>query len=165
MTIDYGSYGVYASTSQPSALHATNSPGSVRSVSSSLSESSSSRRSGTAGSAGGSGKRLEKGGEEYRRRRERNNIAVRKSREKAKQKSRDTELKVKTLEQKNMELQETINNLEGERYATPVSIIEGRRRRWRWCWEIWAFKDWKSGDRKAPVFLPQDHCGRLERAF
>ncbi|CAH3946284.1 unnamed protein product [Pieris brassicae] len=44
-----------------------------------------------------SGKGLDKGTDEYRRRRERNNIAVRKSREKAKVRSREVEEKVKTL--------------------------------------------------------------------
>uniref|UniRef100_U5EHW6 Putative slow border cells n=1 Tax=Corethrella appendiculata TaxID=1370023 RepID=U5EHW6_9DIPT len=42
-------------------------------------------------------KNVDKGTEEYRRRRERNNIAVRKSREKAKVRSREVEEKVKTL--------------------------------------------------------------------
>lgn len=43
------------------------------------------------------GKHIDKGTDEYRRRRERNNIAVRKSREKAKVRSREVEEKVKTL--------------------------------------------------------------------
>lgn len=43
------------------------------------------------------GKHVDKGTDEYRRRRERNNIAVRKSREKAKVRSREVEEKVKTL--------------------------------------------------------------------
>lgn len=42
-------------------------------------------------------KNVDKGTDEYRRRRERNNIAVRKSREKAKVRSREVEEKVKTL--------------------------------------------------------------------
>uniref|UniRef100_A0A182SAV0 BZIP domain-containing protein n=1 Tax=Anopheles maculatus TaxID=74869 RepID=A0A182SAV0_9DIPT len=42
-------------------------------------------------------KTVDKGTDEYRRRRERNNIAVRKSREKAKVRSREVEEKVKTL--------------------------------------------------------------------
>uniref|UniRef100_A0A182MNW4 BZIP domain-containing protein n=1 Tax=Anopheles culicifacies TaxID=139723 RepID=A0A182MNW4_9DIPT len=42
-------------------------------------------------------KQVDKGTDEYRRRRERNNIAVRKSREKAKVRSREVEEKVKTL--------------------------------------------------------------------
>ncbi|XP_067628864.1 CCAAT/enhancer-binding protein [Eurosta solidaginis] len=42
-------------------------------------------------------KHVDKGSEEYRRRRERNNIAVRKSREKAKVRSREVEERVKTL--------------------------------------------------------------------
>jgi CCAAT/enhancer binding protein (C/EBP) len=42
-------------------------------------------------------KNVDKGTEEYRRRRERNNIAVRKSREKAKVRSREVEEKVKNL--------------------------------------------------------------------
>lgn len=40
---------------------------------------------------------MDKGTDEYRRRRERNNIAVRKSREKAKVRSREVEEKVKAL--------------------------------------------------------------------
>uniref|UniRef100_A0A2P2IDV7 CCAAT/enhancer-binding protein epsilon-like n=1 Tax=Hirondellea gigas TaxID=1518452 RepID=A0A2P2IDV7_9CRUS len=44
------------------------------------------------------------GTEEYRRRRERNNIAVRKSREKAKARSRDTEERVKLLSRENDKL-------------------------------------------------------------
>lgn len=44
-----------------------------------------------------SNKVVDKGTDEYRRRRERNNIAVRKSREKAKVRSREVEEKVKTL--------------------------------------------------------------------
>lgn len=44
-----------------------------------------------------SGKMVDKGTDEYRRRRERNNIAVRKSREKAKVRSREVEEKVKAL--------------------------------------------------------------------
>uniref|UniRef100_A0A6B2E560 Putative basic region leucine zipper transcription factor n=1 Tax=Phlebotomus kandelakii TaxID=1109342 RepID=A0A6B2E560_9DIPT len=44
-----------------------------------------------------SNKHVDKGTDEYRRRRERNNIAVRKSREKAKVRSREVEEKVKTL--------------------------------------------------------------------
>ncbi|ROT65354.1 putative CCAAT/enhancer-binding protein-like [Penaeus vannamei] len=46
---------------------------------------------------GGCKKPLDKGSEEYKRRRERNNIAVRKSREKAKARSRETEERVKKL--------------------------------------------------------------------
>ncbi|CAD7011384.1 unnamed protein product [Ceratitis capitata] len=42
-------------------------------------------------------KHVDKGSDEYRRRRERNNIAVRKSREKAKVRSREVEERVKTL--------------------------------------------------------------------
>lgn len=55
-----------------------------------------------------SGKGMKKGvapgTEEYRRRRERNNIAVRKSREKAKARSRDTEERVKLLSRENDKL-------------------------------------------------------------
>ena len=40
---------------------------------------------------------VHKSTEEYRRRRERNNIAVRKSREKAKERTRQTEEKVKVI--------------------------------------------------------------------
>uniref|UniRef100_T1IJ14 BZIP domain-containing protein n=1 Tax=Strigamia maritima TaxID=126957 RepID=T1IJ14_STRMM len=50
-------------------------------------------------------KSVDKSSDEYRRRRERNNIAVRKSREKAKQRSKDTESKVKDLQRENDRLQ------------------------------------------------------------
>ncbi|XP_018009094.1 CCAAT/enhancer-binding protein epsilon [Hyalella azteca] len=49
-------------------------------------------------------KNVAPGTEEYRRRRERNNIAVRKSREKAKARSRDTEERVKALSRENEKL-------------------------------------------------------------
>jgi len=46
-------------------------------------------------------KNMDKGTEEYRRRRERNNIAVRKSREKAKKRAHDVEKKMKDLQKEN----------------------------------------------------------------
>lgn len=46
-------------------------------------------------------KNLDKGTDEYRRRRERNNIAVRKSREKAKKRANDVEKKLKDLQKEN----------------------------------------------------------------
>lgn len=46
-------------------------------------------------------KNLDKGTDEYRRRRERNNIAVRKSREKAKKRAHDVEKKLKDLQKEN----------------------------------------------------------------
>lgn len=46
-------------------------------------------------------KNLDKGTDEYRRRRERNNIAVRKSREKAKRRAHDVEKKLKELQKEN----------------------------------------------------------------
>lgn len=116
--------GQYPSTSAGSGLNNNkllgssniNSPGSVKSVSSSLSESSSSKRSGIGGGASGSGgsKRADKGTDEYRRRRERNNIAVRKSREKAKLRSRETEEKVKLLVRDNERLQKRVEQLTEE---------------------------------------------------
>ncbi|KAL7633855.1 UNVERIFIED_CONTAM: hypothetical protein RMT77_015811 [Armadillidium vulgare] len=50
--------------------------------------------------------KADKSTDEYRRRRERNNIAVRKSREKAKARSRETEERVKILTDENKKLQE-----------------------------------------------------------
>uniref|UniRef100_A0A1A9X2F9 BZIP domain-containing protein n=1 Tax=Glossina brevipalpis TaxID=37001 RepID=A0A1A9X2F9_9MUSC len=61
-------------------------------------------------------KHIDKGTEEYRRRRERNNIAVRKSREKAKVRSREVEERVKTLLKEKeallRQLQEMTNELQ-----------------------------------------------------
>jgi CCAAT/enhancer binding protein (C/EBP), invertebrate len=62
----------------------------------------------------GSNKSLDKSSDEYRRRRERNNIAVRKSREKAKLRSRETEEKVKLLVRENERLQKRIELLSEE---------------------------------------------------
>ncbi|KAK6622292.1 hypothetical protein RUM44_002099 [Polyplax serrata] len=56
-------------------------------------------------------KSVDKASDEYRRRRERNNIAVRKSREKAKLRSRETEEKVKLLVKENERLQKRIELL------------------------------------------------------
>lgn len=60
------------------------------------------------------GKQLDKNTDEYKRRRERNNIAVRKSREKAKMRSRETEEKVKILIKENERLQKRIELLTEE---------------------------------------------------
>lgn len=59
-------------------------------------------------------KMLDKASDEYRRRRERNNIAVRKSREKAKQRSRDTERKVSELNRENDSLRKKVELLTKE---------------------------------------------------
>lgn len=59
-------------------------------------------------------KPCDKNSEEYRRRRERNNIAVRKSREKAKVRTRETEEKVKILVKENERLQKRIELLTEE---------------------------------------------------
>ncbi|XP_067006239.2 CCAAT/enhancer-binding protein [Anabrus simplex] len=61
-----------------------------------------------------SSKTVDKASDEYRRRRERNNIAVRKSREKAKLRSRETEEKVKLLVKENERLQKRIELLSEE---------------------------------------------------
>lgn len=66
------------------------------------------------GSINGSNKHVDKSSDEYRRRRERNNIAVRKSREKAKLRSRETEEKVKLLVRENERLQKRIELLSEE---------------------------------------------------
>lgn len=60
------------------------------------------------------GKSVDKNTDEYKRRRERNNIAVRKSREKAKLRSRETEEKVKLLVKENERLQKRIELLSEE---------------------------------------------------
>lgn len=60
------------------------------------------------------GKSVDKNTDEYKRRRERNNIAVRKSREKAKIRSRETEEKVKLLVKENERLQKRIELLSEE---------------------------------------------------
>ncbi len=57
---------------------------------------------------------IDKNTDEYKRRRERNNIAVRKSREKAKIRSRETEEKVKLLVKENERLQKRIELLTEE---------------------------------------------------
>lgn len=59
-------------------------------------------------------KPCDKNSDEYRRRRERNNIAVRKSREKAKVRTRETEEKVKILVKENERLQKRIELLSEE---------------------------------------------------
>lgn len=65
-------------------------------------------------SSSGSNKSVDKNTDEYKRRRERNNIAVRKSREKAKIRSRETEEKVKLLVKENERLQKRIELLSEE---------------------------------------------------
>jgi CCAAT/enhancer binding protein (C/EBP) len=59
-------------------------------------------------------KNVDKASDEYKRRRERNNIAVRKSREKAKIRSRETEERVKILAKENERLQKKIELLSEE---------------------------------------------------
>lgn len=59
-------------------------------------------------------KNVDKGSDEYKKRRERNNIAVRKSREKAKVRSRDTEKKVSELARENDTLYKRLQNLTKE---------------------------------------------------
>lgn len=72
------------------------------------------------GNGGGSGsskhskKHVDKGSDEYRKRRERNNIAVRKSREKAKIRTRETEHKVKELQRENERLSKRVESLTKE---------------------------------------------------
>ncbi|ODN05229.1 CCAAT/enhancer-binding protein beta [Orchesella cincta] len=59
-------------------------------------------------------KNVDKASDEYKRRRERNNIAVRKSREKAKMRTRETEERVKILSKENERLQKKIDLLTEE---------------------------------------------------
>jgi len=56
----------------------------------------------------------QKNGDDYRRRRERNNVAVRKSREKAKMRTRETEDRVKILARENERLQKKVELLQEE---------------------------------------------------
>lgn len=56
----------------------------------------------------------QKSGDDYRRRRERNNVAVRKSREKAKMRTRETEDRVKILARENERLQKKVELLQEE---------------------------------------------------
>lgn len=56
-------------------------------------------------------KSMDKGSDEYKKRRERNNIAVRKSREKAKVRSRETEKKVSELARENDQLRKKVDSL------------------------------------------------------
>lgn len=56
-------------------------------------------------------KSVDKGSDEYKKRRERNNIAVRKSREKAKIRSRETEKKVSELARENDQLRKKVDSL------------------------------------------------------
>ena len=59
-------------------------------------------------------KRVSPGSEEYRRRRERNNVAVRKSREKAKMRCRETEERVKFLSRENEGLHKRVEMMTKE---------------------------------------------------
>lgn len=59
-------------------------------------------------------KHVDKASDEYRRRRERNNIAVRKSREKAKQRCKDTERRVNDLSSENDKLRKRVELLSKE---------------------------------------------------
>ncbi|KAG8176265.1 hypothetical protein JTE90_012416 [Oedothorax gibbosus] len=59
-------------------------------------------------------KNLDKASDEYKRRRERNNIAVRKSREKAKQRCKDTERRVTDLVSENDKLRKRVELLSKE---------------------------------------------------
>lgn len=59
-------------------------------------------------------KHCDKASDEYRRRRERNNLAVRKSREKAKQRSKDTEKRVSDLVSENDKLRKRMELLSKE---------------------------------------------------
>ncbi|XP_072536968.1 CCAAT/enhancer-binding protein beta [Salminus brasiliensis] len=69
----------------------------------------------TPGSSGGKGKkRLDKDSDEYRQRRERNNLAVRKSRDKAKMRNLETQHKVLELAAENDRLQKRVEQLSRE---------------------------------------------------
>lgn len=68
-------------------------------------------------------KAVNKGTEEYRLKRERNNVAVRKSRDKAKQKSQETEHRVSALSDENKRLHERVAELTHE-LATLKDILK-----------------------------------------
>lgn len=95
-------------------LHQSTSPGLNLKALSHKSMRKHSGGSSISGSINGSNKHVDKSSDEYRRRRERNNIAVRKSREKAKLRSRETEEKVKLLVRENERLQKRIELLSEE---------------------------------------------------
>ena len=59
-------------------------------------------------------KKLEKGSDEYLKRRERNNIAVKKSREKSRQKAKETMEQVKKLREENESLEQKVSILSKE---------------------------------------------------
>ena len=63
---------------------------------------------------------MEKGTEEYVEKRARNNVAVRKSRAKAKQKQRETEGRVKSLLEHNDQLQKKVDSLTKE-----LNVLKG----------------------------------------
>ncbi|XP_035678593.1 CCAAT/enhancer-binding protein delta-like [Branchiostoma floridae] len=69
---------------------------------------------GKAQSSRGGRRALQKGTEEYTTRRQRNNVAVRKSREKAKQRNLETQQKVQELQQENEKLQKRVELLTKE---------------------------------------------------
>ncbi|XP_019629258.1 PREDICTED: CCAAT/enhancer-binding protein delta-like [Branchiostoma belcheri] len=69
---------------------------------------------GKAQSSRGGRRALQKGTEEYVTRRQRNNVAVRKSREKAKQRNLETQQKVQELQQENEKLQKRVELLTKE---------------------------------------------------
>lgn len=66
------------------------------------------------GSKGGKCRKLEKGTDEYVKRRERNNIAVKKSREKSRQKAKETMQQVNALRAENEQLEQKVQILSKE---------------------------------------------------
>jgi len=69
------------------------------------------RLSGGSSSSGSGDGRMNDG---YRKRRERNNIAVKKSREKSRQKARETEMRVNELKEENAKLEDRVSLLSKE---------------------------------------------------
>jgi len=63
---------------------------------------------------GGKRQKLDKNGDEYKKRRERNNVAVRKSREASRQKAKDTMEKVNRLRDENKALEQKVTILNKE---------------------------------------------------
>jgi CCAAT/enhancer binding protein (C/EBP) len=111
-------YGLASSTSLASGLSGSSS--SINSGYSALSPEGYGKSPGGGKALKSHKKSVDKGSDEYRRRRERNNIAVRKSREKAKIRSRETEHKVKELQRDNDRLSKKVDALSKE-----VGLLRG----------------------------------------
>jgi len=77
-------------------------------------ESDSDAESPTSQKSGGKRQKFDKNSDEYKKRRERNNVAVRKSREASRQKAKDTMEKVSRLREENRQLEQKVTILNKE---------------------------------------------------